>query len=210
MEAHGPFGQFYFDESQHRNIVLFAGGSGITPMMAMLRYIEETAADTEITMFYAVRTETDVIFREELDRLKKRLPRFHCTVVASSPGVGWTGPRGRVNRTLIEEQLGEIGQQTFFLCGPAGFMASVKEILLSLGARAEQIRQERFTIGTPDSARVAAATYPVEFVRSGGKYECLFCGFAAHVCGESRHRYPQQLPGRAVRHLRHARARWRS
>ena len=172
VEAHGPFGQFYFDEARRRSIVLFAGGSGITPMMAMLRYIEEVAADTEITMFYAVRTENDVIFREELDRLKKRLPRFHCTVVASSPGPDWTGPRGRVNRALIEEQLGDIGRQTFFLCGPAGFMASVKEILMSLGAPAEQIRQERFTIGTPDPARAAAAAYTVEFVRSGGKYEC--------------------------------------
>jgi ferredoxin-NADP reductase len=172
VEAHGPFGQFYFDESQHRDIVLFAGGSGITPMMAMLRYIEETAADTRITMFYAVRTETDVIFREELDRLRKRLPRFRCTVVASSPGTDWTGPRGHVNRALIEAELGEIGKQTFFLCGPAGFMASAREILMSLGVRAEQIRQERFTIGTPDPARAAAASYPVEFARSGGKYEC--------------------------------------
>ena len=172
VEAHGPFGQFYFDASQHRSIVLFAGGSGITPMMAMLRYIEETAADTEITMFYAVRTENDVIFREELDRLKKRLPRFRCIVVASSPGPDWTGPHGRVNRALIEENLGEIGQRTFFLCGPAGFMASVEGILMSLGVRAEQIRQERFTIGTPDPDRAVRATYPVEFVRSGGKYEC--------------------------------------
>ena len=172
VEAHGPFGQFYFDEGQHRSIVLFAGGSGITPMMAMLRYIEETAADTEIAMFYAVRTENDVIFREEIDRLKTRLPRFHCTMIASSPGPDWTGPRGRVNRALIEEHLGEIGQRTFFLCGPAGFMAGVKEILMSLGVRAEQIRQERFTIGTPDPARAAASSYPVEFARSGGKYEC--------------------------------------
>jgi ferredoxin-NADP reductase/DMSO/TMAO reductase YedYZ heme-binding membrane subunit len=172
VEAHGPFGQFYFDESQHRDIVLFAGGSGITPMMAMLRYIEETAADTRITMFYAVRKETDVIFREELDRLKKRLPQFRCTVVASSPGTDWTGPRGHVNRALIEAELGEIGKQTFFLCGPAGFMASAREILMSLGVRAEQIRQERFTIGTPDPARAAAASYQVEFARSGGKYEC--------------------------------------
>jgi len=172
VEAHGPFGQFYFDEGQHRSIVLFAGGSGITPMMAMLRYIEEAAADTEVALLYAVRTETDVIFREELNRLNQRLPRFRCTVVASRPGADWAGPRGRVNRALIEEQLGEIGQQTFFLCGPAGFVAGVKEILISLGVRTEQIRQERFTIGTPDQDRAAAALYPVEFARSGGKYEC--------------------------------------
>ncbi len=63
VEAHGPYGQFYFDEREHRSVVLFAGGSGITPIMSMLRYIEETAPDTEIKLFYAVRTEHDIIFR---------------------------------------------------------------------------------------------------------------------------------------------------
>jgi len=48
VEAHGPYGQFHFDERLHRSVVLFAGGSGITPIMSMLRYIEETAPDTEI------------------------------------------------------------------------------------------------------------------------------------------------------------------
>ena len=51
VETHGPFGQFYFDKSLHGKIVLFAGGSGITPIMSMLRYIEEAASETEIILF---------------------------------------------------------------------------------------------------------------------------------------------------------------
>ncbi|HEY1203154.1 MAG: ferric reductase-like transmembrane domain-containing protein [Bryobacteraceae bacterium] len=172
VEAHGPFGQFYFDEKQHRSIVLFAGGSGITPIMSMLRYIEEAAANTEITLFYGVRTEHDVIFQEDLDGLQKRLPRFRCFIVASRAGAEWRGPRGHVNRALIEQQLGQISDQTFFLCGPTAFMTSVKEVLMSLGVGAEQIRQERFTIGAAASTYPAASTCSVEFARSGGKYEC--------------------------------------
>jgi DMSO/TMAO reductase YedYZ heme-binding membrane subunit/ferredoxin-NADP reductase len=172
VEAHGPFGQFCFDERQHQSVVLFAGGSGITPIMSILRYIEEAAPNTEITLFYAVRIEYDVIFEDDLESLQKRLPRFRCVVVASRPGQEWSGPRGHVDPDLIEQHLGrDIGQKFFFLCGPTAFMASIKEILTSLGISSERIRQERFTIGAPASAYPESSTCLVEFKRSGGKYE---------------------------------------
>jgi len=179
VEAHGPFGQFCFDEKLHRNIVLFAGGSGITPILSMLRYIEAAAAETEILLFYGVRSEHDIIFREELERLRMRLPRFRFVIVASRPGPDWSGPRGHVGRGLIAQELhgrevGEIGNRTFFLCGPAGFMETAKEILTSMGVLAEQIRQERFTVGwaapkaTPKDS--AAPSYKVAFVKSGAQF----------------------------------------
>ena len=172
VEAHGPFGQFYFDKSRDRKITMFAGGSGITPVMSMLRYIAEAAPDTETTLVYAVHSEQDIIFEEELAGLPNRLPRFRYHVIASSPGATWRGDRGRVDRDMIAAKLNDTGQQTFFLCGPVGFMATVKDALLSLGASAGQIRQERFTIGAPDTLRASVKTCSVEFAKSGGKYEC--------------------------------------
>lgn len=171
VEAHGPYGQFYFDERQHRSVALFAGGSGITPIMSMLRYIEETAPDTEIKLFYAVRTGQDIIFKEDLEKLQKRLPRFRYLVVASRPDMRWHGTRGYVNRALIVEHLGQISDQTFFVCGPAGFMATVKEILTSLGVRDEHILQERFTIAALGVESSAASTCTVDFTKSRRKYE---------------------------------------
>ena len=171
VEAHGPYGRFYFDERRHRSIVLFAGGSGITPIVSMLRYIEESAPDTEITLFYAVRTEHDVIFEEDLENLHIRLPRFRCIVVASRPGAQWHGLRGYVSREMIEQHLGQIGSQTFFVCGPVGFMATVKESLKSLGVHDEQILQEHFTIGSLGSMVAPPSTFTVNFAKSGRKYE---------------------------------------
>jgi ferredoxin-NADP reductase/DMSO/TMAO reductase YedYZ heme-binding membrane subunit len=172
VEAHGPYGQFYFVEKEHRNVVMFAGGSGITPIMSMLRCIEKIAPDTDISLFYTFRTEQDLIFEEDLKELRKRLPRFSCVAVASRPGVEWQGERGHVNRALIEQHLGHISQdQTFFLCGPTGFMASIGEILIALGARSEQILQERFTIGTPVSMLEAPSPCTIAFAKSGRKYE---------------------------------------
>lgn len=166
VTAHGPFGQFFFDEKQHPSIVLFAGGSGITPIMSMLRYIEEAAPDTDITLFYSVRTERDVIFEEDLIGLQKRLPRFRSHVVASTPGPAWRGASGLLNRELVEQNLGRIGDQTFFLCGPPPFMASAKDILASLGVRSEQIRQERFTTAAPIATAPSTEMYSVDFAKS--------------------------------------------
>jgi ferredoxin-NADP reductase len=171
VEAHGPYGQFYFDERQHGSVVLFAGGSGITPIMSMLRYIEETAPDTEIKLFYAVRTGQDIIFQEDLEKLQKRLPQFRCVVVASRPDMRWHGARGYVNRALIVQHLGLISHQTFFICGPVGFMAAAKEMLTSLGVRDEHILQERFTIAAPGVESSLASTCTVNFTRSGRRHE---------------------------------------
>jgi hypothetical protein len=69
VEATGPFGQFCLDERKHRSVVLLAAGSGITPMMAMLRYIDDLCLDTTATLLYCVRTNTDIIFERELEQL---------------------------------------------------------------------------------------------------------------------------------------------
>ena len=167
VEAHGPFGQFCFDKSLHQKMVLFAGGSGITPIMSMLRYIEEAAPGTEILLFYAVRSERDIIFEDDLERLRRALPRFRCVIFPSEPGQGWTGPRGRLNRKHIEQHVSSFSDHSVFLCGPAGFMANMEEILTAMGVAAAQIRRERFTAGVADSADRAHVTYTVEFAKSG-------------------------------------------
>jgi ferredoxin-NADP reductase len=110
-------------------------------------------------LFYAVRSEQDVIFRDELERLCQRLPRFRSVIVASRPGPDWSGPSGHLDRGRIAQEVGQIGDRTFFLCGPAGFMESVKEILTSMGVLAGQIRQERFTVDAAGPKDTTAATY---------------------------------------------------
>jgi len=164
VQAHGPFGQFYFDEKRHRRVAFFAGGSGITPIMSMLRYITVAAPDTEVTLFYAVRTERDVIFERDLEDLKNHLPRFRCIMIASRPGWEWTGARGHVDRALIEQHLSRFEDQTFLLCGPTKFMATVKRALMSLDVHTAQILQERFEVAISASM---ASSGTVEFVKSG-------------------------------------------
>ena len=92
VEANGPFGHFCFDESKHRSVVLLAAGSGITPMMAMLRYMDDLCLETTATLLYCVRTSSDIIFESELEQLRSRLKNFRvpCSAVATSRGVVWS------------------------------------------------------------------------------------------------------------------------
>src|SRR5262249_55185 len=104
--------------------------------------------------------------------LRRRLPTFRMVLVLSRPDAGWNGPSGRVSRDLIAASVEDRQSATFFLCGPPSFMASVREILLSLDVRPESIKRESFGSPQTSSATVAGAAtpsveVPVEFARSG-------------------------------------------
>lgn len=177
VEASGPSGRFCFDENAHKNIVLFAAGSGITPIMSILRYIDDLCLDTKTTLFYSVRTQRDIIFEPELERLEECLPNFQRTIVLTRPESGWTGLTGHLSREFISLRLGEVGSHTFFLCGPEPFMDHVKGILQSLGVDEQRIIQERFggKRATPLAEPEAEESVGViEFTKSGKT-----CGLSA-------------------------------
>ena len=114
VEAAGPFGQFYLDERKHRNVVLLAAGSGITPMMAMLRSIDDLCLDAAATLLYFVRTHRDIMFESELEQLRSRLGNFKYHVALSQPHDEWTGPRGHVSREFIESTIEDLAERDFF------------------------------------------------------------------------------------------------
>jgi ferredoxin-NADP reductase len=171
VEAKGPCGQFFFDESKHRNIVLIAGGSGITPMMAMLRYVDDLCLETDVTLLYCVRTSDDIIFQAELEDLGTRLHNFRFHVLLSQPHAGWAGWRGRVNRKFIEATVKNPAAPDFFICGPAPFMETVRALLIETGVKPERIRQESFgnpkSQSSPSESGEPNAGLAVEFARSG-------------------------------------------
>jgi ferredoxin-NADP reductase len=171
VEATGPFGHFCFDEDKHPNVVLLAAGSGITPMMAMLRYMDDLCLETSVTLLYCVRTKNDVIFQGELEELRTRLKNFQYHLLLSQPHPGWSGPRGHISREFIEDTVKEPTSPHFFLCGPRPFMEASRSILTGLGVKPERIMQESFGGSAPRNAQpdslIAEPSVLVEFVRSG-------------------------------------------
>jgi ferredoxin-NADP reductase len=170
VEANGAFGNFYFDESKHRNIVLLAAGSGITPMIAMLRYIDDLCLETTVTLLYCVRSSNDIIFAAELEQLRSRLSRFQFHVLLSQPHAEWSGPRGHVSRDFIEDAVRDLESPDFFLCGPPSFMEAGRGILTDMGVAPERIKQESFGSPVAKSPQVNLAAdtgVAIEFARSG-------------------------------------------
>jgi ferredoxin-NADP reductase len=170
--ANGPYGRFFFDAAQHHSPIFFAAGSGITPILAMLRHLEETVPQTEAILFYASRDERQIIFKAELDRMAGRMPRFRWIPIITQPTADWRGEHGRISDSLVTRELVNPAGKRFFICGPAGFMTGVKEILNTLGVESSRVLQERFTASAvaPRGADVVSCT--IEFVRSGKRFEC--------------------------------------
>jgi ferredoxin-NADP reductase len=176
ITASGPSGKFYFDEKVHSEIVLIAAGSGITPMIAMLRYIEERTLNVPVTLIYCVRTSQDIIFQRELARLSRTLTRFRLIITLSAPDTGWKGNKGRLNRELLLERIPDFRVPTFFLCGPEHFMRDVSELLKKQAVPADRIEKESFGkvrgLAVPDPSAGTSVAF-VEFLRSGFQFELI-------------------------------------
>ena len=169
VEVSEPAGQFYFDETQHQRIVLIAGGSGITPFMSMLRYIDDRCLSTEVTLLYFVRTSKDIIFETELKSLQARLPRLHVATVLSQPDSRWVGLTGHLTQDLIEINVEDVTSSTFFICGPPGMMKAAREVLEAMKVSSARIKQENFGAGqVPTNTEQIPPTQIVlvEFARS--------------------------------------------
>src|SRR5260370_10122722 len=142
VEASGPHGRFCFDETLHKSIVLIAAGSGIPPMISMLRYIDDLELPTPVTLLYCVRTAADIIFQNELARLHTSLPNFKYDVCLSRPDPTWKGHSGYLTEEFVTQQVSDLSSHTF-LCGPKGFMDNARQILSTLGVSRGRILPER-------------------------------------------------------------------
>jgi ferredoxin-NADP reductase len=177
VTAHGPSGAFVAPPARGpRHLVLFAGGSGITPIASITRDVLRSEPSTRLTLVYGNRSEADVIFREELEALARQ-PRLRVVHVLSEPRtdapcVRGVPDRGTVSRLVDDLALLERSEDEdpplFFVCGPAPMMTEVRSALEARGVPRERILEERFlSPADPGSVRVAAGPQLVN-VRLGG------------------------------------------
>jgi ferredoxin-NADP reductase/DMSO/TMAO reductase YedYZ heme-binding membrane subunit len=139
-----PTGRFIFDGTQAKSVVLIAGGVGITPLMAIARYLTDKGWQGEIFFAYSTRTQNDIIYRKELDDLKARFPNLHVHVTLSRADMDWTGHKGRVTAEFLTKCIPELPRRLVYICGPDAMMAMTVQVLKELGVPAEQIKLEEF------------------------------------------------------------------
>jgi ferredoxin-NADP reductase len=168
VKAQGPYGKFCFDESKHERIVLIGAGSGITPMIAVLKYIDDLCIPVNTTLIYCVRREQDVFFKSDLVALQRRLIKLRYVLVLSQPTSDFTGWKGRLRREILDREVEKPLDSTFFLCGPPAFMEVCRSLLKDMQLEPRQILQESFGGPIPGDKCSAASTglLTVRFTRS--------------------------------------------
>jgi predicted ferric reductase len=140
----GPYGAFSVDRHRSPGYVFIAGGVGITPVMSMLRTLADRGNDQPLLLIYANMAWEDVIFREELEELKRRL-RVTIVHVLDQPPAGWPGESGRVTAETLKRHLpADRNSRDYFICGPDRMMDAIERALTDLGVSLAYIHSERY------------------------------------------------------------------
>jgi ferredoxin-NADP reductase len=147
IEVRGPIGGYFVWEAGRPGpLLLIAGGSGIVPLMSMLRHRATAKAKTSARLLYSSRTFDDIIYYGELERLSQAgdgLEVFH-TLTRSQPR-GWHGYARRIDPEMLSEVARPLGRTAqAYICGPTLLVEAAADGLVRLGLPAAQIRTERF------------------------------------------------------------------
>jgi ferredoxin-NADP reductase len=147
IELRGPIGGYFtWNPSISSPLMLIAGGSGVVPLMSMLRTRNRADNKVPAKLLYSSRSADDIIYRDELDRMAANRDGFDLvhTLTRGAP-TGWKGQTRRVDRDMLAQcgfQAAEEPQ--IFVCGPTSFVETVADRLVSLGHGESAIKTERF------------------------------------------------------------------
>jgi ferredoxin-NADP reductase len=147
VELRGPIGGWFtWEVGEGGPLLLVAGGSGIVPLMAMLRHRARAGDETPVRLLYSSRALEDIIYREELQRLadeSETLQVWH-TLTRTQPS-GWGGYSRRIDAEMLAEvSWGPEARPRVFVCGPTPLVESVTAVLVELGHDPAVIKAERF------------------------------------------------------------------
>jgi ferredoxin-NADP reductase len=147
VELRGPIGGYFvWEASMGGPLLLVAGGSGIVPLMAMIRHWRAVGSSVPVRLLYSSRTYEDIIYRQELEELHTDhagLEIFH-TITREQPR-GWGGYGRRIDMRMLEDVSKPLGKDLkAYICGPTALVEGVANGLVALGISASQIRTERF------------------------------------------------------------------
>jgi glycine betaine catabolism B len=146
VQINGPLGKFSCFQHPSRQLLFISGGSGITPMMGMSRWLCDTVATCDVVFFHSARTPADIIYHQELTLLAARHQNFRplVTVTNWQSGQGWLGLTGRLHPDMLKSNVPDFLERMIFVCGPAAFMAATKAMIADLGFPMERYHEESF------------------------------------------------------------------
>ncbi|MES2732570.1 MAG: ferredoxin--NADP reductase [Bacteroidota bacterium] len=156
LEIMEPMGNFSpnLNPNSQRHLVLFGAGSGITPLISIIKSVLATETRSQVSLIYGNRDTQSIIFRTQLEALQAQYGgRFQVIHVLSQPEDSWNGHQGRLNQTLILKLLEHLpnvekADTEFYMCGPEGLMEEAKKALAIMHVPKERIHKESFLAST--------------------------------------------------------------
>ncbi len=146
ITINGPYGEFSCVRHPSPRILLISAGSGITPMLAMSRWLTDTTADVDVAFLHHARSSAELICRQDLELLAVHNPRLRVTLATTRPEAGsrWTGLSGRISAEMLKFTVPDFHRREVFCCGPEPFMHSVKCLLEREHFPLANFHEERF------------------------------------------------------------------
>ncbi len=178
VEVTKPAGNFVIetDKNKSRHVILIGAGSGITPLMSILRAVLFFEPQSRVSLLYGNRHEGAIIFRRQLDELQAKFAdRLTVIHTLTEPDKFWGGYRGRIDRFMtvnVISKLPKLPETLFYLCGPSGMMEEAKEGIKKMGYPLSVVRQESFTVaeGQTISQATGDKDYQVKIRLRGKEY----------------------------------------
>jgi ring-1,2-phenylacetyl-CoA epoxidase subunit PaaE len=157
LEVMPPLGNFTIelDGDKSRNLIMFGGGSGITPLMSILKTALIKEPNSKIILFYSNTNKNSIIFKNELDELISKYPdNLFIYHFLSKPDAEWNGEKGRIDKQnaeyIFEKYVDTSEDNEYFLCGHQGMMNDILEVMDNINVDENKIHKESFTVELPD------------------------------------------------------------
>ncbi|HLC74207.1 MAG TPA: FAD-dependent oxidoreductase [Candidatus Nanoarchaeia archaeon] len=145
VKVSGPYGKFVLDENSNIDIFLIGAGSGISPLMSILRYIIDKKININVTLLFSNKSVKDIIWHEELVELQEKFNNFKVFfTLTQNEDDNWKGFTGRVSADLVKNCVKDIYRQVYYICGPSAMVdATVKDLKL-LNINDSNIKVEKY------------------------------------------------------------------
>lgn len=137
----GPYGKF-IERHEPRKILLIAGGIGITPIIALIEAMSKHKKD--IVVLYGNKQEKDIVFKKELDRLRKRYKFPSHFFLSKERKKGFE--HGRIDKPKVAKLVEDVQNRSVYICGPVPMMDDLKKDLIELGVKPSRICFEKFSL----------------------------------------------------------------
>ncbi len=141
IQATGPDGIFNIIDIPADKVLFISAGSGITPVMSMSRWLLDTCVDTDIRFLHSAPTETEVVFRDELEMLNAQHSNFNLSTILDDRD-GW------LNQEMLQKLVPDLHSRHLYICGSPGFINAVRDMAEASGFNMEQFHQEFFNADT--------------------------------------------------------------